>query len=87
MATYRSKLTSQGRVSIPSEVRRKLGLDAGAMIEWEEQDGRMIVRRAGRFTSEDIHRAVFPETPVQAAGIADLDEEICRHVRLRRTRR
>ncbi|MEO7521883.1 MAG: AbrB/MazE/SpoVT family DNA-binding domain-containing protein, partial [Gemmatimonas sp.] len=42
----------------PAEVRRKLGLDPGAVVEWEEKDGRVIVRRAGRFTSEDIHRAL-----------------------------
>jgi AbrB family looped-hinge helix DNA binding protein len=86
MALLRSKLTSQGQVSIPAEIRRKLGLDPGAVVEWDEEDGRVIVRRAGRFTSEDIHRELFPDAPEKAASVADMDEGIRRHIRSRRAR-
>ena len=86
MSLPRSKLTSQGQVSIPAEVRRKLGLDPGAVVEWDEEDGRVIVRRAGRFTSEDIHRALFPDAQVKAVSIADMDEGIRHHTRSRRAR-
>ncbi len=58
-----SRLTAQGRVSIPSEVRRKLGLAAGAVVEWVAQGDTYLVRRIGQYTSEDLHRAVFPDTP------------------------
>ncbi|MGH7858880.1 MAG: AbrB/MazE/SpoVT family DNA-binding domain-containing protein [Candidatus Binatia bacterium] len=30
----RTKVTSRGQVSIPSEIRRKLGLEAETMLEW-----------------------------------------------------
>ena len=30
----RTKVTSRGQVSIPSEVRRKLGLKAETVVEW-----------------------------------------------------
>ena len=86
MGLPRSKLTSQGQVSIPAEVRRKLGLDPGAVVEWDEEDGRIIVRRAGRFTSDDIHRTLFPDAAARAASVADMDEGIRRHVRTRSAR-
>ena len=63
MVIARSKLTSQGRISVPAEVRRKLGLVPGSVIEWIEADGEVVVRSAKSFTSEDIHREIFPEGP------------------------
>jgi antitoxin PrlF len=60
MAIPRSKLTTQGQISVPAEVRRKLGLVAGSVIEWIDVDGKVVVRPAGKFTSEEIHGAIFP---------------------------
>jgi antitoxin PrlF len=60
MAIAQSKLTAQGQISVPSEVRKKLGIGPGSVLEWEERDGEVIVRRAGRHTSLDIHAALFP---------------------------
>lgn len=87
MGLPRSRLTSQGQVSIPVEIRRKLGLDPGAVVEWDEEDGRVVIRRAGRYTSEDVHQALFPHPPAKATTVAELDEGIRRHVRTRRARR
>ena len=86
MGLPRSRLTSQGQVSIPAEIRRKLGVGPGAVVEWEEDNGRIVVRRAGRFTSEDIHRALFPHGPTRAASVAELDAGIRRHVKARHAR-
>jgi len=58
-----SKLTAQGHISVPKEVRRRLGLGPGSVLEWEEEGERIVVRRAGRSTSEDVHRALFEEAP------------------------
>lgn len=58
MATH-SKLTAQGQISVPAEVRRRLGLGPGSIIEWHERDGVFVVRRAGRYSSTDIHHALF----------------------------
>lgn len=54
-----SRLTSQGQISIPAAVRRKLGLGPGSSIEWLERDGEFVVRRAGVACSADIHAALF----------------------------
>ncbi|HEY1364697.1 MAG TPA: AbrB/MazE/SpoVT family DNA-binding domain-containing protein [Xanthobacteraceae bacterium] len=48
MILARSKITAQGQISVPAEVRRKLGLRPGSILEWHEQDGKVVVSRAGR---------------------------------------
>ena len=39
-------MTSKGQVTLPKEIRDKLGLTAGAKLDfWIEPDGRIIVRK------------------------------------------
>jgi antitoxin PrlF len=78
-----SKLTAQGQISVPAKVRRKLGVGPGSVLEWEEQAGQMLVRRAGRFTSEEIHRAVFPANPPERRSVEELKKGIRENVRKR----
>ena len=61
MAIAQSKVTAQGQISVPAEVRRKLGIGPGSVLEWHEEGDVVVVRKAGRYTSEDIHRAIFPQ--------------------------
>lgn len=63
MALAHSRLTAQGQVSVPATVRQRLGIGPGAVIEWDEDGDRIIVRKAGRYTSEDVHRALFRRRP------------------------
>ena len=63
MAHPTSKLTSQGQVSVPAEIRRKLGIGPGAVLEWADEDDRIVVRPVGQYTSEDVHRALFAHVP------------------------
>ena len=51
MALAHSKLTAQGQISVPAKVRSKLGVGPGGVLEWDEEDGKIVVRRAGRFSS------------------------------------
>lgn len=83
MALAQSKLTAQGQVSVPAEVRRKLGIGPGSVLEWDEDGERIVVRRVGRYSSEDVHRSLFP-TPPQAKTLADLKDGVRRDVRRRR---
>lgn len=86
MAFAHSKLTAQGQISVPAEVRRKLGVGPGSMLEWESDGGQIVVRRAGRFSSEDIHRALFAKVP-EKRSLRELKEGLRRHARARRARR
>ena len=87
MPLARSKLTAQGQISVPAEVRRRLGVGPGSVLEWDEDGGQIVVRRSARYSSEDIHRAVFPKGRPRPRTLADLKEGIRRHARGRDARR
>jgi AbrB family looped-hinge helix DNA binding protein len=82
-----SKLTAQGQISVPAKVRRKLGIGPGSVIEWDEKGEAIVVRRSGRYSSEDIHRALFPKGPPKPRTLAELKEGIERYMRERHARR
>jgi antitoxin PrlF len=63
MALAYSKMTTQGQVSVPAKVRQRLGVGPGSVLEWDEDGDRVIVRKAGRYSSQDIHRVLFSKTP------------------------
>jgi AbrB family looped-hinge helix DNA binding protein len=86
-AIAHSKLTAQGQVSVPVEIRRRLGVGPGAMLEWSEQGGAIVVRRAGRYSSEDVHRALFPGGAPRPKTAKQLREGIRRYTRQRHARR
>lgn len=87
MPLARSRLTAQGQISVPLKVRRKLGIGPGSVLEWGEEDDKIVVRRAGRFSSEEIHRALFSEQPPTPRTVDDLKEGIRRRIRERYARR
>ena len=80
MERIESKITAQGQVSIPARIRRRLGLTPGSKIEWCESGGEVVVRRASKFSSQDIHEAVFDKPP-KLRSVADMDEGIRSRVR------
>ena len=86
MPLAHSKLTAQGQISVPATVRRKLGVGPGSVLEWDDDGERIVVRRVGRYTSEDIHRSLFP-TPPRPKTLADLKDGVRRHIKGRRARR
>ena len=86
MAIAQSKVTAQGQISVPVEIRRKLGIGPGSVLEWTEEDGKMVVRRAGRYSSEDLHRALFGERTPERRSLDELREGIRRYARKRYAR-
>lgn len=86
MALAHSKLTVQGQVSVPAKVRKKLGIGPGSVLEWDEDGEHVVVRRAGRFSSEDVHRSLFAGPP-KAKTLADLKDGVRQYVKRRRARR
>jgi antitoxin PrlF len=87
MPIAQSKLTSQGQISVPADVRRKLGVGPGSVLEWDEEGDKIIVRRSGRFTSEDIHRVLFAKGAPKARTVDEMKEGIRQFIRKRHTRR
>jgi antitoxin PrlF len=85
MALAQSKVTAQGQISVPAEVRRKLGVGPGSVLEWDEEGERIVVRKAGRYTSEEIHRRLFVKVPKPRTA-TELKEGIRRHMLKRHAR-
>jgi antitoxin PrlF len=85
MAIAQSKVTAQGQISVPAEVRKKLGVGPGSVLEWDEQGSEVVVRRAGRHSSKAIHLALFPaKTPKK--DLSDVKDSIRKYIRKRHAR-
>lgn len=85
MGVTHSRLTAQGQVSVPAKVRQRLGVGPGSVLEWEDDGEQVIVRRAGRFSSDDIHRSLFGTAPARKS-LAQLKKGIRTYVKGRRAR-
>ena len=85
MAIAQSRLTAQGQISVPAEVRKKLGVGPGSVLEWDEQNDQVVVRRAGRYTSKDVHGVLFPEEGSKK-NPADVKDAIRKYIRKRHAR-
>ena len=44
--TFRSRITSKGQVTVPVEIRRKLGLRRGDKVEFREHGAEAVITRA-----------------------------------------
>lgn len=86
MAIAHSKVTSQGQISVPAEVRKKLGVGPGSTLAWDEDGDRIVVRRAGLVSSEEIHRALFAERQPKPKSVKQLKEGIRDYARKRYAR-
>lgn len=86
MALGHSKVTAQGQVSVPAKVRQRLGVGPGSVLEWDEAGDQVIVRKAGRYSSDDVHRALFAKTP-RRRSFADMKAGIRQYIKKRHARR
>lgn len=80
MTIATSKVTAQGQISVPAEIRRKLGIGPGSILEWDQEGDSILVRRAGRYSSEDLHHALFGATP-EPHTLEDLKEGIRTYIK------
>jgi AbrB family looped-hinge helix DNA binding protein len=87
MPPVQSKLTAQGQISVPVEIRKKLGVGPGSILEWDERNDEVIVRRAGRHSSEEVHRALFPDGVSGQKAPGGVKEGVRKHMRLKHARR
>jgi AbrB family looped-hinge helix DNA binding protein len=81
MPPVRSKLTARFQTTVPAEIRKRLGLRPGSTLEWSEKPEGVVVRQVGPYTSEDVHRALFPSGPPRPKTLEELREGIREYVR------
>ena len=71
---------------MPAKVRQRLGVGPGSVLEWDEDGDRVIVRKAGRYSSEDIHRVLFSKAPARRT-VDDMRTGIRQSIRQRHASR
>lgn len=71
---YRSRLSSKGQVTIPSEVRERLALEPGDTVLYDVEEDRVLLRRAEPF--DLAYHAAVSETLEEWAS--EEDEEAFR---------
>ena len=86
MSVAQSRVTAQGQISVPAEIRKRLGVGPGSVLEWDVEGDRVVVRRAARHTLEEIHRRLFPVAPGRRS-LEEIDEGIRGHLRKKHARR
>ncbi|AGP40780.1 hypothetical protein BE04_22775 [Sorangium cellulosum] len=86
MKLAQSRVTAQGQISVPAEVRKRLELVPGSILEWDAEGDRITVRRVGRHSFEDLHQALFSREP-EPRSLEDLKEGIRQRMRARHARR
>ena len=87
MPLAQSKLTARGRISVPVEIRRKLRVGPGSILEWDEKNGDVIVRKAGRHTSVEVHLVLFADGSPKRKASASMKKGIGKFVRQKHARR
>lgn len=85
MPIAQSKITAQGQTSVPLGVRKKLGIGPGSTLEWDVEGDSIVVRKAGKYSSEDIHRTLFPKAP-KPRTLTQLKDGLKKDIRKRHAR-
>jgi antitoxin PrlF len=86
MPLAHSRLTTQGQISVPAEIRKKLGIGPGSVLEWDEKNNEIIVRKAGRHTLANVHEVLFPDSKPRRKAPVSVTEGIRKHMRRKHAR-
>jgi antitoxin PrlF len=76
-----SRITAQGQISVPAQVRKALGAGPGSVIEWEQDGEKIVVRRAGRMSFAEIRRALWGDEKFEKRTLRELNEGKARYIR------
>jgi AbrB family looped-hinge helix DNA binding protein len=82
----RSKVTAQGQISVPAEVRKRLGVGPGSTLVWDDEGDRIVIRRSGQVSSEDVHQALFAGNRPKPKSLKQLKEGLRDYIRKRHAR-
>ena len=74
MQKIQTKLSSQGQVSVPASVRNFLHLIPGSVLVWTQEGDRIVVERAKRHSTAEVHQALFSGAAPSAEPAKTLTE-------------
>lgn len=75
-------LTSKGQVTLPKEIRDRLSLDAGAVLDFQIQPDNTITARHVQPDARRI-RGLLKSPHAAAPTVEQMDEAVSRHLRER----
>jgi antitoxin PrlF len=81
-----SRITAQGQVSVPAQIRKRLGLAPGSALDWSDEGGKLVVRKAGKYSFKDIHKYLFPDGPPKGPPV-DVKKAIAAYIQKKHARR
>jgi antitoxin PrlF len=73
-------LTSKGQVTLPKEIRDRLGLDAGSTLDFQVLPDNTITARAVRPDARRI-RGLLKSPHVAPLTVEQMDDGVARHLR------
>ena len=79
--TLQTRITSQGQVSVPAAIRRKLGVAPGSTLQWTLRGDEVVVKRRNAVTSLEMHKALFPDGPPKPISLKQMKEAIRQRMR------
>ena len=79
--TLQTRITSQGQVSVPAAIRRKLGVAPGSTLQWTLRGDEVVVKRRSAVTSLEMHKALFPDGPPKPISLKQMKEAIRQRMR------
>jgi len=73
-------LTSKGQITLPKEIRDRLGLDAGALLDFQILEDNTITARQVKPDARRI-RGLLTSPHATALTVEQMDEAISKHLR------
>jgi antitoxin PrlF len=73
-------LTSKGQITLPKEIRDRLGLDAGSMLDFQLLADNTITARPVKPDARRI-RGLLTSPHASARTVEQMDEAVSRHLR------
>ncbi len=81
MRIAESRLTTQGQVSVPAEIRRRLGVVPGGAISWEQLDsGEIVVRRADKRSFDEVRARFAHLRPARPVSVQEMNAAVAAHL-------
>lgn len=75
-----SKVTAQGQISVPKEVRARLGIIPGSILEWNEEGGKITVRRKSPSSFAEMRKRLWGNKKPKRQTLAQLKEGIGEYI-------
>jgi len=76
-----ARITTKGQITIPAEIRKKLGVKEGDKVVFIEKDNMIVVANSNRLAFDEIQKAMEGET--EKAGLYTEEDvvKLCKEVR------